>query len=71
MNLWEVCWRRFNGLPNKCYFCDSTDTKFCDMCKESFCDKHRKDPRRMIEFFKKKGELFIPKGWTKEDAEKI
>jgi hypothetical protein len=39
------------------------------MCQESFCDKHRKDPRRMIEFFKKKGKLFIPKGWTKEEAE--
>lgn len=56
-------------MTNKCYFCDSTDTKFCDMCQESFCDKHRKDPRRMIEFFKKKGKLFIPKGWTKEEAE--
>ena len=44
----------------KCYFCDSTDTRYCSMCKESFCDKHRKDPRRMIEFFKKKGQKFIP-----------
>lgn len=44
----------------KCYFCDSTNTKYCGMCKESFCNKHRKDPRRMIEFFKKKGQIFIP-----------
>ena len=56
---------------DKCYFCDSTDTKYCDICGEYFCDKHVKDPRRMIGFIKKKfGKLFIPKGWTKEEAEK-
>ena len=41
------------------------------MCEEYFCDKHRNDPRRIIEFFKKKGKLWIPKGWTKEEAEKV
>ena len=55
----------------KCYFCDSTNTEYCDTCDEFFCDKHRNDPRRIIEFFKKKGKLFIPKGWTKEEAEKV
>jgi len=53
-------------VGTKCYFCDSTDTKYCSMCKESFCDKHRKDPRRIKEFFKKKGLIYF----TKEEMEK-
>ncbi len=58
-------------MDKKCYFCESTDTEYCSICEEYFCDKHRNDPRRIIEFFKKKGQLFIPKGWTKEEAEKV
>jgi len=26
---------------DKCYFCDSTNTKYCSFCGHSFCDKCR------------------------------
>ncbi len=39
-------------MKGKCYFCDSTDTKFCDICGEYLCDNHRKNfPKRARAFF--------------------
>jgi len=54
-------------MTEKCYFCDSTDTKYCHICKESFCEKHRNDPDRITEFFRKKGIKWIPNKKGKDD----
>jgi hypothetical protein len=45
---------------NKCYYCDSTDTKYCSLCENFFCTKCRKRYDKRIvsmikEKFKKKG----------------
>lgn len=47
-------------MENKCYYCDSTNTKYCSLCEHYFCDKCRKRyDKRIIsmikEKFKKKG----------------
>ena len=42
-------------MSDKCYYCDSTDTKFCSLCENWFCDKCRKRyDKRIISMIKSK-----------------
>ncbi len=50
-------------MPEKCYFCDSTDTKYCSLCKHWFCDDcNFKYDKRIIAMIKDK----VP-GWLTLD----
>ncbi len=54
-------------MTEKCYFCDSTDTKYCSLCKHWFCDVcNERYDKRIIAMIKEK----IP-GWlTREEFNK-
>jgi len=42
-------------MSEKCYFCESTDTKLCRECEHWFCDKCRKRyDKRIIAMIKEK-----------------
>ncbi len=58
-------------MSEKCYYCDSTDTKFCSVCEQYFCDKCRKRyDKRIISMIKDKyaklGQLWL----TQEEINK-
>ncbi len=54
-------------MTEKCYFCDSTDTKYCSLCKHWFCDVcNERYDKRIIAMIKEK----VP-GWlTREEFNK-
>ena len=53
---------------NKCYYCDSTDTKFCTLCENWFCDKCRKRyDKRIISMIKSKFAKLGQEWLTKEE----
>ena len=46
-------------MTEKCYFCDSTDTKYCSLCEHWFCDScNKRYDKRIISMIKEK----VP-GW--------
>ena len=54
-------------MTEKCYFCDSMETKYCSLCKHWFCDScNTKYDKRIIAMIKEK----VP-GWlTREEFSK-
>jgi len=54
-------------MVEKCYFCNSMETKYCSLCKHWFCDRcNTKYDKRIIAMIKEK----VP-GWlTREEFNK-
>ena len=51
-------------MSEKCYYCDSTDTKYCTLCRHTFCANCRKQySKRIISMIKEKyaklGQLWL------------